>query len=352
MASVESSLPAILPDTTLNTDIPLPIRDRMADSEDLHCCSPSRESDSPREVAGTEDSSSSGEDAVDLRRMVKIPEGSFIMGTDSDIGYPEDGEGPAREVSTGSYFIDRHAVTIAEFYRFVKDTGYTTDAEKYGWSFVFQDFLADEDEQQVVGSVDAAPWWVAVQGACWYQPEGPSSSVEDRTTHPVTHVSWNDAVAYADWAGKRLPTEAEWERAARGGRKNATFPWGDDLHPNGEHRCNIWQGDFPANNTGEDGFLGTAPVDEFRQNDYGMYNVAGNVWEWCHDWFSPNRHFTDDYSHRNPEGPEDGDNRVIRGGSYLCHESWCNRYRVAARSKNTPDSTTGNIGFRCVVDTE
>jgi formylglycine-generating enzyme required for sulfatase activity len=166
----------------------------------------------------------------------------------------------------------------------------------------------------------------------------------------VTHVSWNDAQAYVEWAGKRLPTEAEWEFAARGGLEEKQFPWGDELTPDGEHRCNIWQGDFPEHNTGEDGFLATAPVDTYEPNGYGLYNVSGNVWEWCADWFSPDYHTTEAYNHDNPTGPDSGHQRVTRGGSYLCHRSWCNRYRVAARSKNTPDSPTGNIGFRCIVD--
>jgi sulfatase modifying factor 1 len=283
-------------------------------------------------------------------RMVEIPGGTFRMGTDSDVGFPQDGEGPARDVTVDAFYLDRHAVTNAEFLEFVRDTGYTTEAEEFGWSFVFQDFLTDEAQSHVMQSVEAAPWWVAVEGAWWFRPEGPGSSVEERLDHPVTQVSWRDAVAYAEWAGKRLPTEAEWERAARGGLTGATYPWGEELTPDGEHRCNIWQGEFPDHNRGDDGYLHTAPVDEFPPNGFGIYNPAGNVWEWCADWFSPEHHTTDAYDPDNPAGPADGTERVMRGGSYLCHESWCNRYRVAARSSNTPDSGTGNIGFRCAVD--
>jgi formylglycine-generating enzyme required for sulfatase activity len=284
--------------------------------------------------------------------MVKIPQGSFQMGTE-DEGFPADGEGPAREVTLDSFYIDKYAVTNAEFVQFVRETGYTTDAERYGWSFVFQDFLPDDSDSHIIDNVDAAPWWVAVEGASWLHPEGPDSTVidEDRLNHPVVHISWRDAVAYDEWANKRLPTEAEWERAARGGLEGRRYPWGDELTPDGEHRCNIWQGEFPEENTGDDGYLGTAPVDAFEPNGVGCYNTSGNVWEWCSDWFSAEWHTDDRHETRvNPEGPDSGMNKVMRGGSYLCHESWCNRYRVAARTKNTPDSSTGNLGFRCAVD--
>lgn len=330
--------------------------------EDPDCCAATRSEDLASHNTGESDGarhdSPIGTDLAtptDERTegMVHIDCGSFIMGTDSDIGFPQDGEGPAREVAIDPFYIDKHAVTNAEFIEFVRETDHTTDAGHYGWSFVFKDFLNVQDQEQVFQSVGAAPWWVAVRGSNWLHHNGPSTSVlDDRNLlkHPVTHVSWNDAVAFAKWAGKRLPTEAEWEFAARGGLKQTQFPWGDDLEPNGEHRCNVWQGEFPEHNFGDDGYLQTAPVDAFEPNGYGLYNVSGNVWEWCADWFSPDYHTTDAYDHDNPTGPPEGDERVMRGGSYLCHESWCNRYRLPARSKNTPDSSTGNIGFRCVVD--
>ncbi|MFC7027092.1 formylglycine-generating enzyme family protein [Halomicroarcula sp. GCM10025324] len=283
--------------------------------------------------------------------MVRIDGGPFIMGTDSDVGFPQDGEGPAREVTVDPFYMDKYAVTNAQYLEFVRETDYTTDAERYGWSFVFQNHLTEEGSEHVISNVDAAPWWVAVNGANWFRPYGPGSSIIEANLldHPVTHISWRDATAYAEWAEKRLPTEAEWECAARGGLEGCRFPWGDELKPEGDHRCNIWQGEFPEHNTGEDGHMATAPVNAYEPNDYGLYNVAGNVWEWCHDWFSPTYHTTGEYNADNPTGPPTGEARVMRGGSHLCHRSWCNRYRVAARSKNTPDSSTSNIGFRCVV---
>ena len=327
--------------------------------DDRTCCAASRDPErssrerpSAADRDGVERTAPATADDERTRRMVRLDGGRFTMGTDDEVGFPEDGEGPAREVALDPFYVDRFAVTNAEFLRFVRETGYTTEAERFGWSFVFEDFVAAADESHVMQSVAAAPWWVAVEGATWLRPEGPSSSVvgDDRLKQPVAHVSWNDAQAYAEWAGKRLPTEAEWEYAARGGLEGKRYPWGDELRPDGEHRCNIWQGDFPTHNTGDDGYLGPAPVTAYEPNGFGLSNVSGNVWEWCADWFSPDYHTTEAYSRTNPTGPPDGDSRVMRGGSYLCHRSWCNRYRVAARSQNTPDSSTGNIGFRCVVD--
>ncbi|MEV4411263.1 formylglycine-generating enzyme family protein [Catellatospora sp. NPDC049609] len=280
-------------------------------------------------------------------RTVPLPGGRFLMGTDDAEGFPADGEGPVREITLRPFRIDPTAVTNAQFATFVKATGHVTDAERFGFSFVFEGFLPPALARGTQ-RVQAAPWWAVVPGAHWRHPYGPDSDVGALQHHPVVHVSWRDAQEYCDWSGTRLPTEAEWEYAARGGLEQARYPWGDELTPGGRHLCNIWQGEFPARNTGADGHLATAPVKAFRPNGFGLYNVAGNVWEWCADWFSADFHVTGPRT--DPLGPPGGTARVMRGGSHMCHHSYCNRYRVAARSSNTPDSSAGNIGFRVAAD--
>jgi formylglycine-generating enzyme required for sulfatase activity len=260
---------------------------------------------------------------------VVLDGGSFLMGAEDPDGFPEDREGPVREVELNAFRIERVAVSNQRFGEFVVDTGFVTDAERHGWSFVFGGLLPDEFPD--TRGVAEAPWWRQVLGASWRHPEGPQSSIGDRLDHPVVHTSWRDADSFCRWAGLRLPTEAEWEYAARGGLEQRRFPWGDELEPDGAHAMNVWQGRFPAENTLDDGYLGTCPVDEFPPNGYGLRNMSGNVWEWCADWF------------------EQGQARVIKGGSYLCHESYCNRYRVGARSSNTPDTSIGHTGFRCAI---
>lgn len=285
--------------------------------------------------------------------MVRLEGGSFEMGNGDEEAWIEDGEGPVRTVRLRPFWIDVTAVTNEAFAAFVEATGYKTEAELFGWSYVFHLFVPRKIARKAAGSrkVPNLRWWSGVEGAYWKKPEGPGSNVLKRMHHPVIHVSWNDAVAYAKWAGKRLPTEAEWEFAARGGLERKRYPWGDELTPNGKHQCNIWQGRFPEQNTGEDGFVGTAPARSFRPNGYGLYNVAGNVWEWCGDWFHPQWHADErEETRRDPRGPPAGTSRVMRGGSYLCHHSYCNRYRVGARTANSPDTSTGNCGFRCAAD--
>lgn len=267
------------------------------------------------------------------------------MGTDDKEGFAADGEGPVRSVLVRPFYIDRCALTSEHFETFVNATGYRTEAEQFGWSFVFGGRLPNDFP--ATRAVAAAPWWRQVEGADWRHPHGPQSSLAGMMDHPAVHVSWNDAQAYCSWAGKRLPTEAEWEYAARGGLEQARFPWGDVLTPDGVHMCNIWQGTFPSKNTLEDGFLGTAPVGTYPANGFGLHDVAGNVWEWCGDWFSPDAHRHGPRTY--PAGPPARETKVIRGGSYLCHASYCNRYGVAARSYSHPDSSTGNMGFRCAL---
>jgi len=278
--------------------------------------------------------------------MVLVEEAAFLMGTDHAIGYPADGEGPVRQVTLDPFQISTTVVRNTEFGRFVDETGHLTDAERFGWSFVFAGHLPDDFPP--TRAVAQTPWWRQVQGADWRHPEGPHSSIDGRDDHPAVHVSWNDAQAYCAWSGTRLPREAEWERAARGGLEQALFPWGDELEPGGEHRMNVWQGTFPVDDSAADGWAGTCPVDAFPPNGIGLYNVTGNVWEWCADWFDATFHTRD--RRTNPHGPPRGTAKVIRGGSFICHASYCRRYRVAARSANTPDSSTGNTGFRVARD--
>ena len=278
--------------------------------------------------------------------MIDLPGGTFRMGDESVWAYPGDGEGPVHDVVIDPFRIDAHAVTNEAYAAFVDATGHRTDAEQYGWSFVFGGFLPDDFPD--TRAVEGAPWWRQVYGADWRHPEGPQSEVGDRGDHPAIHVSWRDAAAYCAWSGTRLPTEAEWEYAARGGTAGAAFPWGDDLEPGGEHRMNVFQGTFPGHDTAADGHAGTAPVGAFPPNEFGLYNVTGNVWEWCADWYDPGYYVR--APRERPTGPEHGTHRVMRGGSYLCHISYCRRYRVSARSGNEPDSTTGNLGFRVAAD--
>ncbi|XP_028723398.1 formylglycine-generating enzyme [Peromyscus leucopus] len=288
----------------------------------------------------------SGPRPLALTKMVPIPAGVFTMGTD-DPQIKQDGEAPARRVTVDAFYMDAYEVSNADFEKFVNSTGYLTEAEKFGDSFVFEGMLSEQVKAHIHQAVAAAPWWLPVKGANWRHPEGPDSSILHRPNHPVLHVSWNDAIAYCTWAGKRLPTEAEWEYSCRGGLHNRLFPWGNKLKPKGQHYANIWQGEFPVTNTGEDGFQGTAPVDAFPPNGYGLYNIVGNAWEWTSDWWTVHHSVEETL---NPKGPTSGKDRVKKGGSYMCHKSYCYRYRCAARSQNTPDSSASNLGFRCAAD--
>ncbi|MEJ8838698.1 formylglycine-generating enzyme family protein [Ramlibacter sp. AN1133] len=272
-----------------------------------------------------------------------LPGGRFVMGTDACEGFAEDGEGPAREVEVSPFRIAPTAVTNAQFRAFVRATRYITDAEAAGSSFVFY-LQVEVQRRAAIRQVSRElPWWLQVEGACWQRPAGAGSGIADRMDHPVVHISWNDAAAYCAWAGLRLPTEAEWEYAARGGLAQQRYPWGDAFEPGGERCCNTWQGHFPAQPA--PGWApGTVPADAFTPNGYGLHNMAGNAWEWCADWFSPTYHRTT--AVRDPLQERATGRRSLRGGSFLCHESYCNRYRVAARGSNSPESSASNLGFR------
>ena len=277
--------------------------------------------------------------------MVRLDGGFFLMGNESPDIFPYDGEGPVRRVRVDPFYASRFAVTNEQFDEFVRRTGYVSDAERFGWSLVFQNHLAPEERGV---AVPGTPWWLRVEGATWAHPEGPDSGIHNRLHYPVVQVSWNDARRYCEWAGVRLPTEAEWEYASRGGLEQKKFPWGDELTPGGRHMCNVWQGRFPDIDLAEDGYAAPAPVNAFQPNGFGLYNTVGNTWEWCSDYFDAE--WRRAATTENPVGPPEGTMRVLKGGSYLCHESYCYRYRNAARTSNTPDSGTTHMSFRVVRD--
>lgn len=281
-------------------------------------------------------------------QMSFISGGTFVMGTDKPV-FKMSGEGPEREVEVSSFYMDVHEVSNSEFELFVNSTGYVTEAEKFGNSFVMENYLSQPTLDNVTQSVAAAPWWLSVNGAYWRQPEGNDSTILYRMDHPVLHASWNDAVKFCKWSGKRLPTEAEWEYACKGNLKGRLFPWGNKENPHNKHWMNIWHGEFPKENTGDDGYIGTNPVTMFpEQNKFKLKNMIGNVWEWTSDWWKI-QHSTD--FQKNPKGPNSGADKVKKGGSFLCHKSYCYRYRCAARSQNTADSSASNLGFRCASTT-
>ena len=276
-----------------------------------------------------------------LRDAVPVPGGTALIGTASPI-LRQDAEGPLRCRKIKGFECERGAVTNAAFAAFVRDTGYMTEAERFGWSFVFFQHLAPELKQ--TQAVLGMEWWCRVKGACWRHPNGPlfSPAAPD---HPVVQVSWNDATAFAGWSGGRLPSEAEWEHAARGGLGDVRYPWGDqDPNDTDFFPCNIWQGDFPNENKSLDGYDGTAPSISFEPNGYGLYNMVGNVWEWTREPFKVRSAST-----RTRRASTRVENRkLLKGGSFLCHASYCTRYRIAARTGNTPDSTSTHTGFRVI----
>jgi formylglycine-generating enzyme len=286
--------------------------------------------------------------------MVSIPGGEFAMG--SEEFYPE--ERPIRRVSVADFWIDRYPVTAGDFRRFVEATGYLTLAERpvdpCHYPHAEPSLLVPGSAvfQPTTGPVDLGSlvWWHYVPGACWHQPQGPGTVAAD--DHPVTHVAYEDAATYAEWAGKTLPTEAEWERAARGGLEGARFAWGDEEAPDGSWLANTWQGDFPWQNLALDGYAGTSPVGSFPPNRYGLYDMTGNVWEWTRDSFETPPHAPAGRPCCAPiatSPPFAFPTRVIKGGSHLCAPNYCLRYRPAARQPQTIDTSTSHVGFRCVA---
>jgi sulfatase modifying factor 1 len=297
-------------------------------------------------------------------KEVWIPAGEFTMGDEEF-----DDAKPLHEVYVDGFWIDETEVTNEQFAEFVRQTGYVTIAERTPRREDFPPWRRDKlREPLLAGSLVFTPekcppgqvclscedWWDYRPGANWRHPEGPGSDLRGREKHPVVHVAWEDAMAYARWAGKRLPTEAEWERAARGGLEGKRYYWGDELRPDGKWMANIWQGTFPVENSADDGFIGTAPVKSFPPNAFGLYDMAGNVWEWCADWYRPNYYASSPKI--NPQGPEssidpdgrDEPKRVQRGGSFLCSDNYCFRYRAGARGQGEPKTGLSHTGFRCV----
>ena len=299
----------------------------------MFCCCPNP----PSSLAFHPDQVHARAKPLDRSGMALVPAGQFRIGSASAEAHDADAEGPERLVDHSAFLIDNTAVTNSAFADFVAETGYVTEAERFGWSFVFYAQVHPKSASAVRPAPFGVPrWWVIVSDAHWRAPDGPGSDWRDRADHPVVHVSCRDAEAFARWLGKRLPSETEWEIAARGGLVGKRFPWGDTLTPDGIHRCNIWQGRFPRQNSGEDGWRATAPARSYPANGYGLFNMVGNTWEWTAD----------------PWHVDKPEIRAMRGGSYLCHESYCNRYRVSARTGNSLDATSSHLGFRCAADAD
>ena len=277
--------------------------------------------------------------------IVEFSGGRSFVGTDDPV-IRADGEGPRRVVNLTAFGIETVTVTNARFAEFITATGYRTEAERFGWSAVFSGLLPSGSQPS--GTSAETPWWVSMEGTAWAHPEGPDSGLDGRWDHPVTHVSWADARAFAEWAGGRLPTEAEWEHAARAGGETRRFPWGEQEPDDCTVLCNIWQGRFPAQNTCLDGYYGTAPAESFAPNLAGLFNMAGNVWEWTADAFRV-KSLARAAATRNRTA-RDRLQKVLKGGSFLCHASYCYRYRIAARSGVDSDSSASNVGFRVAYD--
>ncbi|WP_424379810.1 formylglycine-generating enzyme family protein [Muriicola sp.] len=366
---------------------------KVADHETMDCSSVSRATLLGTDGALTQETitdslTTDPRAREDYNGMVKIKGGVFEMGGDVPPGFenmpktalPQGDELPKHAVNINDFWMDTHEVTNAQFKAFVEATGYVTTAETpVDWEEMKKQLPPGTPKPPAENLLPAslvfnyaptnasrdnlANWWTFKQQANWRQPKGPGSTIEGKEDHPVVHVSWYDAQAYAKWAGKRLPTEAEWEYAMRGGKQNMMYPWGNNKTEQGTNYANHLQGNFPYTNTVEDGFEGTAPVKSFPPNDYNLYDMAGNVWEWTSDWYSGKYYY--ELSQQggvadNPQGPDEGfevynnleKKKSIRGGSFLCNDDWCSGYRNARRMRNTPDTSMEHIGFRCVRDVD
>lgn len=339
------------------------------------CSTPSRASGADSRAAGGAQpactAASPRELSISPPELVDIPGGEFVMGTDTP-GVPGDGEAPARRVRVSPFRIGRTEVSNRQWSAFVNASGHVSDAEAFGWSFVFEGHASEHALRTSTQAVAGTPWWIRVDGASWREPFGRGSDAlsAELADHPVVHVSWRDAAAYCAHAhaGGRLPTEAEWERAARGGVDGQRFPWGDELKTPpaagagadgprraAQHRCNVWQGRFPREDRARDGYSGSAPVGAYAaQNGFGLHNMIGNVWEWVADgWGTEHaRPAPSEPAPLDPLASAHEEEKVKKGGSFLCHSSYCFRYRTAARSHNSADSSASNLGFRCAQSAE
>ena len=340
--------------------------DKNSKREDAHSCM-----NVPQRFALTDSSLEFSVHDTSSDEMILIPSGTFSMGADNNQAGAD--EYPKHTVKVDSFLMDEHEVTNAQFAKFVKATGYITTAEKKpDWedlkksvppgtpkppdSVLVAASLVFKQTEQEVNLNDYNQWWSWTPGADWKHPQGPGSSIKGKDNYPVVQVSWYDAVAYCKWAGKRLPTEAEWEWAARGGLKNNIYPWGNEGVNTGKPKANTWEGNFPYYNNNKDGFVRAAPVKTFAPNGYKLYDMAGNVWEWCSDWFDANYYSTLKGVAVNPKGSDKSfdpdepyaEKRSLRGGSFLCNDSYCSGYRNSRRMKSSPDTGLEHTGFRCV----
>lgn len=340
----------------------------VVDSDSSHSCI-----NVPARFIRNDSSNNKVSTDTSVKGMLYIPGGSFMMGADNDQASPD--EYPKHAVQVSPFWMDETEVTNAMFQKFVDATGYKTTAErKPDWNEMKKTLppgtAKPPDSVMIAASVvfrptngpvdlnDYSQWWEWVAGADWKHPEGPGSSIKGKENYPVVHVSWDDAMAYCKWAGKRLPTEAEWEFAARGGLINAIYPWGNEPVNTGKPKTNSWEGEFPYYNEQKDGFIKSAPVKLFSCNGYGLYDMAGNVWEWCSDWYDADYYKTITDITTNPKGPAKSNDpqdvytpkKSLRGGSFLCNDSYCSGYRVARRMKSSPDTGLEHTGFRCVND--